>query len=787
MDEYLAHAIKEDDDSIRIQTIMEHSENTANLVKQYGKSLKTSNLCTLMAYLHDAGKFSNAFQTYLQQALNGEFVRRGSVNHASPGAHYVMQFREEDIFDQLTKTIISECIISHHGLRDFITPNGKNEFYRLTQENHEQYMDVYAHVNKEFDKKKIDDLYKKAKQEVQNIYTKINDPIKTEEECMFDINTFIRYVLSILINADREDTRSFMLNLSLPQIKDTDIVWTNAISKLEAILSKFTSKDKLSQEKHKISEECKAFADHKSGVYRLSCPTGSGKTLASLRYALYHAKKHHKKHIFYIAPYKSILTQNSEVIKSVFEEQEVLEHHSDIVPEDKQRYTYLNSNWSTPVIMTTAIQFYQTLFSNNTTSIRRFHQLNDAVIIIDEAQTIPLEMISMFNYMINYLSEICHSTVLLCTATQPLFEQTKRPMRLCTPTDVVSLSSKRIEAFKRVHLVNKCTASGFTIEEYADFIMECWRKHKTVLVIVNTKAEAAQLYERCKQFTKEQELKLDIYHLSTNMCPKHRTDKLTEIIRNTKLEESMICISTNLIEAGVDISFPCVIRSLTGLDSILQAAGRANRYKAVPFGYVYIVNSKSEVVGKIKSVVEGKKVMLNMMHKMQSKEYVDELLLPETIAKYYNQYYFHTNVNMDYLIKKLNGETMIQLWTGDHGGAGEANKQNHDKLPILTSALRSAGENFDIMPQTIGVLVPYAKGKELITMFNSNSVSNTEKYELLKEAQLYMIQVYEYTYQKLVDTGVISFLEFGDMLALKEGYDLEVGLNMNQKLEDLFL
>lgn len=787
MDEYIAHKTYDEEGKVRTQTWKEHSEHTKHLAREYGKSLHISNFCELIAYLHDLGKLQEDFQDYIATATK-DTKKRTRINHASVGAHYIMKMVDDEgnLFTQLTKVIAAECIVSHHGLKDFITPSGTNEFHRLSIKDDEQYHAVYEYIKQLVDEEEIHLLYQKAKEEIADMFHNINHKSKSSVECFFDMSAFIRYTLSILIHADREDTRAFMLDVALPAKIDTDIIWKNAISNLEKLLATFQAEDALSQEKTRIAAECKAFSTHKPGVYRLSCPTGSGKTLSSLRYALYHALKYQKKHIFYIAPYKSILTQNSAVIKSMFEECDVLEHHSNIVPEDKETYAYLNSKWSTPVILTTAEQFYQTLFSNNTTSIRRFHQLSDAVIILDEAQTIPLEMVSMFNYMMNFLAEVCHSTVLLCTATQPLFDQTKRPLRLCEPKDVVTITPNIIDKFQRVHIINKCRHGGYTIEEYAEFIIDCWREHTCVLVVVNTKKDAANLYQRCVQMVEEQDLEIEMYHLSTHMCPQHRMDKLSKIKEKTKIEKSLICISTNLIEAGVDISFPCVIRSLTGLDSILQASGRCNRNKKIPYGHVYIVNSEPENIGKLKSVKEGKKITFDMLYAMR-KDVVDELLLPEKIAEYYERYYFDTKVNMDYGIASL-GCTQIDLWAENKRAKNEAAHKKQEYMPVLTSALKSAGENFKLMPHTIGILVPYKeRGKELIALFGSNRICNTEKYDLLKEAQLYMIQIYEYTYQKLVDAGVITTLDFGDMLVLKERYDDAMGLHIEQQLENLFL
>lgn len=479
------------------------------------------------------------------------------------------------------------------------------------------------------------------------------------------------------------------------------------------------------------------------------------------------------------------MTQNSKVIKELFDKPDVLEHHSNVIPEDKHEYAYLNSNWSSPVIMTTAVQFYQTLFSHNTTSIRRFHQLADSVIIIDEAQTMPLKMISMFNLMMNYLSEICGSTIVLCTATQPSFEKTKRPMSIGEDHVIVDNSLDVIETFKRVHIIDACTKAGFEIDEYASFIMDCWRKHKRVLVIVNTKAEASELYELCKQMKREEDEVLDVYHLSTYMCSEHRDDKLNEIKVDLDLQTNIICISTSLIEAGVDISVDCVIRSLTGLDSIIQAAGRCNRNKTSDFGYVYITKSNTKIHSKLHNVKEGMDAMIPLLNKIKDKHYIDELMLPEVISNYYEHYFYQSKINKDYKITNMS-ETQINLWSGLHAGRFEAEKDVKN-CPVLTSALKTAGENFDVIDATIGVLVPYKKGKDIIAKLNGEA-KMSEKYDLLQEAQPYMIQVYENQYRKLMEAGVIEYMDFADVLVLKEGcYNDETGLCLSQEMKDLFV
>lgn len=797
-DEKKAHI---SEDGFRKQSVKEHNELSAQLAEAYGAKMKVSSICKISALLHDLGKVSNEFQEYLEKRNQGVKVTRGSVNHASAGAYYVMNHfvDRNSAIDKLTKALIAEVIVSHHGLKDFVSIKGDNVFVKTCMTDPDGYDEVMNYIDQQLNVCEIDRLYDKAVQETGNLVSKIkmindmkprygdtekDNEKQNEIEKMFDASVLVRLLLSILINADREDTRAFMLDVSTPQLKDTKQVWKNAIDKLEDKLSTFPQGDILSRSRSEISEACKIAAKEKPGIYRLSCPTGSGKTLASMRYALYHAYKFEKKHIFYIAPYKSILSQNSRIIKQLFDKDEVLEHHSNIVPDNKQAYAYLNSNWSTPVVTTTAVQFYQMLFSNNTTSIRRFHQLCDSVIIIDEAQTMPLKMMNMFNLMINFLADICHSTIVICTATQPLFEKAERPMNIKPENVIVNHRLELFEAFKRVHMVNACTKAGFNLEEYAAFIMQCWRKHKTVLVIVNTKKEAFNLFKLCKELKKQEDETINTVHLSTHMCAEHRDDELKNIKKDLISNLPVICISTSLIEAGVDISFDCVIRSVTGLDSIIQAAGRCNRNKTSDFGYVYIVKSNSEAIDKLKSVSEGKKVMLSYLQKIkkesETNNYVDELMYPEFIKSYYEEYLESSDINMDYVI---DNETMITLWSGKHKGEKEI-RYKIDR-PALTSALKTAGESFEVISPTIGVLVPYGYGAEIIKGLKSN-MKLEMKYELIQKAQPFMVQVYEGKYRELVNAGIIEVLDFAEVMILKGGYDKEVGLCLDQEMSDLF-
>lgn len=794
MKEKLAHIVVNSEGE-RSQPLLEHNTHTKQLAKRFGQKLNCENICSIAGELHDIGKSQKAFQNYIRKAAAGEFVQRGSINHSSAGGKYIMDTfaKSDNPFAILTAEIITEAIISHHGLKDFISPDGDLKFQKSCYSERYEEKEIQEYIQEIINENILENDFEKAVKEIQVlyeiIYERIPDSIYKDDELGFDISAFVRYILSCVIASDREDTRMFMLNETPLKEINTGLVWKNAIDNLERLIATFSTKGELNKLRMEISNQCYLAAKRKPGIYRLSCPTGSGKTLSSLRFALHHAYKYDKKHIFYIAPYKSILTQNSDVMKQVFCEDDVLIHHSDFIPEDQEKYSYLNSNWSSPVIMTTAVQFYQTLFSNNTTSVRRFHQLSDSVIIIDEAQTIPTHLISMFNYMINFLSEVCHSTIVLCTATQPVFEKTKRPMRIYADNGIIQDELQQSDVFKRVHYINKCTPKGFDYDEYADFIVDCWKKHNSVLTIVNTKKDAMELYKKCLTLNEEMDMDVSIYHLSTNMCPVHRNKALEEIKDKLIENKPLICISTNLMEAGIDLSFSSVIRSIAGLDSIIQAAGRCNRNGDEQYGYVYLVKPEKENINSLIEVKEGKMVTQSLINYIESNDvYIDSIMDTNIINRYYEKLYFNSSINMDYMINKPFKETQINLWSGLHKGLEEAVSNGSENLPHITSALRSAGEQFKVMEQTIGILVPYEeKGRELIAFFNGNH-PDKEKYERLKEAQGYTVQVYEQKYRQLMEAGVVDCLPFGEILALKEGYyDLQVGLMIDKELEDMFL
>ena len=777
-----------------MQSLQEHSINTFAAIEEYAAARGLTNCMKLAAFLHDCGKASEEFQKYITKAaLENIFLPK--VNHSSASAQILLEaFKSDhDQIDIITKLMLAQTIVSHHGLNDFIDVNGINRLQKRCYPEKELDMEqISRYLNEITSQNDLSVLYEAAKKELHHYVTAFVKQNTSVDfiDILFYLGALQRLMISILIHGDREDTRNFMEHTDTIHYQE-DVLWKKASEKLECYISEITAKsakNEINALRASISDQCRDFGSKPPGIYRLSCPTGSGKTLASLRYALQHAQAYHKKHIIYVAPYKTILEQNAEVMKQFFSEDIVLEHHSNIIPSEYTDYDYYSSSWNKPVILTTAVRLFDTLFKDRTTDVRRFHQLADSILILDEAQKIPVKTVFMFNEMMNFLAYNCNTTVILCTATQPLLERTEYPIRLSADSEIVQQTEELQKQFKRVHIEDACRRDGYTMTDLSDFIFQIINPGNSLLAIVNTKAEALNLYHACLQHHEVKDIY--IYHLSTAMCPQHRHDKLTELKKHIINKDTVLCVATNLIEAGVDIDCDFVIRSLCGLDSILQAAGRCNRNgRNKELGTVYLVNSSEEHIEKLTDVRKGQEetnILLAMLRKTKEENNVDELLSISFIEKYYEAYFFRRAHDMKYsTVIEGRKVTLFELYTQRGHTMKHLEELTH---PYLGQALKSAGHKFEMIDSdSIGILVPYGYGAELIVQLQS-SISNTEKYALLDQTQRFMINVYENKYKELEKEDMLIQLEFNGMLVLKDGfYKEDVGLEIRKELEDLFI
>lgn len=384
----------------------------------------------------------------------------------------------------------------------------------------------------------------------------------------FQLSFFIRMIYSCLVDADFLDTEAFMdkgkssWRKGYPTLTELSNKLSSALNQL----AKDASKTPINKQRAAILKDCLDAAGSPQGLFSLTVPTGGGKTLSSLAFAMKHALKHGLERIIYVIPYISIIEQNASVFRDILGEGAVLEHHSNFEPKEEDHRSRLAAeNWDAPLIVTTNVQFFESLYRSRSSRCRRIHNISNSVVILDEAQMLPVPLLKPCLEVLRELSTAYKTSIVLCTATQPALSTTETfKDGLDGVREIVSDPGKLYAEFKRVQMEKLPVI-------FDDKLADRLNKYKQVLCIVNTRKHARRIFERIHN---EEE---GCYHLSTLMCPEHRTATLNKI--RSALFEDRLCrvISTQLVEAGVDIDFPVVFRSIAGIDSIAQAAGRCNR------------------------------------------------------------------------------------------------------------------------------------------------------------------------------------------------------------------
>jgi CRISPR-associated endonuclease/helicase Cas3 len=504
----------------------------------------------------------------------------------------------------------------------------------------------------------------------------------------------------------------------------------------------------------------------------LSVPTGGGKTLASLRFALNHAKEHGLERIIYIIPFTSIIDQNAEETRKILEPQGcgdegniVLEHHSNLTPEEQTWKTkILSENWDAPVVYTTMVQFLETLFGSGTRGARRMHQLSKSVLIFDEIQTLPINCVHLFNNAIHFLVDHCGSSVVLCTATQPLLNEVdpkKGRIELAPDSEMMPKVKELFADLRRVEVIDQQKSGGWSFDEVADLAIEEIMQCGSCLVIVNTKKAAQKIFELCKS-----QMDNNIFHLSTSMCPAHRKAILSQVRKLLDAEEDVLCISTQLIEAGVDVDFGAVIRFTAGLDSIAQAAGRCNRNGKRPTkGRVSIVNPADENLDMLPSIKEGKQITERLLREFEDNpERFDQgdLIGPTAMQWYFRYYFFERQDEMTYPVKSIGwDDNLLGLLSSNEKLVQDYGRVNKTKPAIyFKQSFMTAAKAFKaIDAPTRGILVPYDKrGNEIITALCADYEPD-KQFGLLREAQQYTVNIFPNLLTALVDADAIHTVQ----------------------------
>lgn len=782
--EYIAHIRKRDKAE---QTVSEHCVNVAHIAAEYGKLIGMRNILFAAGLYHDVGKMTERFDKYIR-AISTE--KRGDIDHCFAGAKYVLEVSEKlgEDYKEVAR-FIGHIIMSHHGVHDWIDENCKDYFLDRINRG-KDFDEIRRNINGIISKDGLIDILKAAKKEHDTLINECKE--LAGKTCLdtggsskslvyrFYLGMMEKMAVSILIDADRTDTKEFMEDNFKEKTYSSDVFNEMALNMENKLKGYRRLNDRIALQRQSISDRCLEAAKKENRISRLIVPTGGGKTLSSLRYAINYCKNFDKDRIFYIAPYMSILEQNSECIEEIVKKTNFLEHHSDVIcsietQEELDEYELLAERWNYPVVATTMVKFLNALFSGKGSDVRRMHQLNNSVIIIDEVQSIPKKCIYIFNLAMNYLSYCCGSNIILCSATQPCFESLKYPLIIDSKNK--SLSGDYVEdfeAFKRTKIEILDTTYGYTTSEIANFVTEKYKEEKNVLVIMNTKATALEVYKYVTECVSDFDEEPYVIHLSTSMCPIHRKEKINEMKHHLKNGEPVICVTTQLIEAGVDISFNCVVRSLAGLDSIAQAAGRCNRNGEIEEGKVYVVKVKNENLRNLLEIKEGGIATERL------KGIYDNYLDVEAMRAFYSEIFRQNDRKMKYPV----GSDEILDWLSENIKRKPMMTPNEKKeVKYQCQAFKSAGKNFRVIDNNAtDVIVPYDDdAEEIIEKLNGN-VDISEYGFYLKMAQKYTISIYNCS-----QNDEIVELKSGAKMLKKQYYNKEYGHDSNGGLMDLYI
>ncbi|NOY73960.1 MAG: CRISPR-associated helicase Cas3' [Gammaproteobacteria bacterium] len=773
MNKFIAHRRKDGKE----QSLDTHLAEVSGITARLAFKLGVPDAGTLIGLLHDMGKFSSDFQTYIGSATGkinpdeDDYVDfkglKGKIDHSSAGAQWVWEnCHKWGPQGQLVGQILALCIASHHsGLIDCLKPEGENGFLdRMGKPDNKTHKNESLNSAPAHYIEKLDLLLNK--EFIQNIWgqLKVISQAPNQSIRSFNVGFFSRMLFSCLIDADRINSADFECPENKQHRDNVPVDWATPIKRLEQAISGFDGDKPIDELRRNISDTCRERAVDTQGIYTLTVPTGGGKTYASLRYALHHAQKHELDRIIYIIPFTSIIEQNAVAIRDVIEDSSdttpwVLEQHSNLEPEQQSWHSKLVSeNWDSPIVMTTMVQFLEVLFSGGTRGARKMHQLANTVLIFDEIQTLPINCTHLFCNALNYITNYCKTTALLCTATQPLLDQLKSPEKgqLIIPpeNELVGNVPKLFEDLNRVKLSNKVRPEGWTTEQIAALALDEFRAFGSCLIIVNTKAWAQQLYLEIQ--TSSDIDKDSLFQLSTSLCPAHRKEIFEKVKKRLKQDQPVLCISTQLIEAGVDVDFASVIRFLAGLDSIAQAAGRCNRNGLRKGSTVHVVNPDEEKIDLLKDIKIGRDKAQRVMN-----EGFDNLLAPDAIKQYFNYYFYDRAKEMSYpvSVKRLGrDDDLLNLLS-----CNKLNTVRNNNTLLLQQSFMTAGKVFKAIDSpTQAVIVPYGdEGKNLIADLGRVAKEfDVKTYrELLKKAQKFSVNVFPNVWNRLQNENAVHEIQ----------------------------
>ena len=704
MNEFVFPAhIRYDGDRPVVQTVMEHLRGAEELAVSFAKPFHAEKDASLAALSHDIGKFSADFRTHI---LYPE--RKMHVDHSTAGAQATC--------DNLP---VAFAVAGHHGG----LPDGGNKRTATGDDS-----TLYGRLKR----KGLPDC-SAWKQSLTLPSGGAPDYCKAADPLVWQFYT--RMLYSCLVDADFLDTERFMD----PQLARGA---EGALRELETHLNTYTDRfypphGALNEMRCSVLEACRKAGEGPKGLYTLTVPTGGGKTLASLTFALRHAVHHGMDRIIYVIPYTSIIDQTADTFRKVLGEESVLEHHSGVLYDDTeadQKLALATENWDMPIVVTTAVQFFESLYANRSSKCRKLHNLANSVIVFDEAQMLPLPYLKPCVFAIAELIRHYESTALLCTATQPALEAFFRDYDL-QMTEICPDKDRMFSAFRRTTMEQ---LGAVSVEELGARL----QKHTQVLCVVNLRKTAVDL---ARLLPKEGR-----FCLTTLLCPADRKRLLKEIRR--RLDDGLPCrvISTSLIEAGVDVDFPRAYRELAGLDSILQTAGRCNREGK---------NSAKESVVSVFSLSDcvPKMIRQNIDSTKRTMKKYAEPDLPEAVEEYFK------------FLRALKGTEELDLYR-----ILDAFRRGINGCMFPFAQVAEKFHLIDSPTSTVYIVTEESKG--LVEQLRNQRLSR----KLFRQLGQYGVNVYPRHLQALRNAGVVTMFPSGDAILEDDTlYDPAFGLQLD--------
>lgn len=709
--EYIGHT----SDDGRKQLLLDHLNGTSKLCRENANEF-WADIAEFVGQIHDIGKYTSGFQKRINGAEN---IR---VEHAICGAKEVAKAPPKSYVP-----MIEYCVAGHHsGLPDGGTKVDGEEDSTLHGRMKRKTGDYSAYENEvklEYPKDNLRELF----------------DVSNQREIIERYSFFTRYLFSCLTDADFIDTERFVT----PNTdRGIDGDFQKAYEKVYEKLNSFKIETKLQESRSIIQEQVYKSVESNANVYTLNMPTGSGKTLCSIRAALKTAIENKKKRIIYVIPYVSIIEQTAKVFEDIFGDVlPVLQHHSnydfdDDKNEDENEITSEKlkrscENWDAKLIVTTNIQFFESLYHYKGRRLRKLHNLADSVIIFDEIHMLPIDYIQPCLRAIGYVTKYLNSTAILMSATMPNYDKFMERY----------MSGVKIEnAVKDTSLFNvfdKCRYEYIGKCELAS-LAEKAQEYDNALIIVNKRKTARELYDICSG---------NKYHLSTYMTPLHRSEIIAKIKEDIKNGINTTVISTSLIEAGVDLDFKAVFREIAGIDNILQSGGRCNREGKMDMGDVFVFETDggNYQTKKKSDIIIRANITRNLFEEFEN------ISTDKCIKEYYGRL-------LNYKEKKIEENTITAIMGND---------LRIDGIPFRTYA-----ESFNFIDnQVIGIVIPCDENRGLIKELKDGKLS------VKRNLQRYSASVNKDEFKELFQIGIIETLDCGVcILANTDYYKSDVGL-----------